>query len=563
LEWLVVDDYSSWWLIAPIIHPKFKEATRFIDRILSLIEKLKITEFRLESYFDKTDIIKQICDLKGISFTISKNDYLLFQRKQTLKQFFKKYGYRKITKQKWKNRLNLFKKKYSFNIIPSNYALITSPGLYRREAWDPNIQKTKNEEFFIKPIIDELNSKNMPTLLIDLDYTFRGTTKILNERLDDKLPCIPIEFLLTSSRSNNINSKLNLLKNSINEMKNQNVEAVFEYKNISVWNYVKSIFDDIFLEPHLPTYLHLIESAYEFFKKSKPNVIIQVYEVGPYAKSLEIAAQKLQIRTIGVQHGLIPTDTPDYIFKELRKPDFLLGNIIPDLTFVFGDYYKKILVEHSAYPDDSIESIGHPSFFNIHKIKKILSRDQILNKYHLNDKKIILLPFSFRFTYITNSPDRILLDELYKGLKDSEDTIVLVRPHPGDKFNQDVLQQICPSKNFICSNASLFEDLTLCDLVVIAPISTVSSEAAIFEKPIFFVNVLDDDILESINPVYHELILNDVVKLIPKKDLIQSISSIKKGELWNTSSSSKRAQFLTSFFNLERKPNLFQLIYPD
>jgi len=562
LEWFYIDDYSSWWLVAPIIHPKFKEATRFIDRIFSLIEKFSVTSIKLEAFFDKSNIVQNICKLKGISFEISRSDYFSFTQKQRLKNSVKKLRYKKITKKKWEKRLDVYNRRSQKKKIPSNCALITSPGIYRRETWDPITKQTKNEEFFIKPIIDELALHNISTLLIDLDYTFRGTTRILQERLSEKIQCMPIETLITKLKSKNVQNQLEILKKSLAHMKKHNVEHAFEYKGISVWNYIKIVFEDIFLEPNLPTYLHLIETATEFFKETKPNILIQVYEVGPYAKALEIAARKTNIRTIGVQHGLIPTDTPDYIFNELRTKDFSLGNFIPDLTLVFGNYYKKILVENSAYPNNSVMPMGNPSFYNIKEIKKIITREQILSKYKIDDKKIVLFPFSFRFTYITNSPDRILLEELYKSLQNNDDVIVVVRPHPGDKFNQKTLQEICPCNNFVCSKVSLIEDLILCDLVVIAPVSTVSSEAALLEKPVFFVDVLEENVLESVNPVYHELISNDVVKLVTKKELFTNIMSIKKGELWKTSSSKKRTEFVNSFFNINEKTNLFNLIYP-
>lgn len=563
LEWFSIDDYSAWWLVAPIIHPRFKEATRFIDRIFSIVKKFNVTSFKLESYFDKKILVEQICKSKGISFEISNSSYNVYLSKQKLKNLTKKTGYKKINKQKSKKRLDLYKKNPIKKEFLSDFALITSPGVYRRETWDPIEKKSKNDEFFIKPIIDELKLHDVSTLLIDLDYTFRGTTKALEERLLEKTPCMPIEELLDKPKSKNVLKQLDDLEKSILEMQKHDTEKIFQYNGISIWQYIKPVFDDIFLEPNLPTYLHLIDSAAEFFKQTKPNVLIQVYEVGPYAKALEIASKKNNIRTIGIQHGLIPTDTPDYMFKELRTKNFLLGNLIPDLTLVFGNYYKKILVENSVYPNNSIAPMGNPSFYNIKEIKKTLTRKEIISKYKIEDKKIVLFPFSFRFAYITNSPDRILLNELYKDFKNNDEVIVLVRPHPGDDFNEKTLQEICPSKNFICSKASLLEDLILSDLVIIAPVSTVSSEAAILEKPVFFVDVLEENISESVNPVYHQLISNEVVKLISKKEIVSNIMRVKKGELWKTSSSIKRKEFLNSFFNIGEKPNLFSLIYPE
>ena len=106
LEWFLLDDFSSWWLVAPIIHPKFKEATRFIDRILSLIEKNNVTSIRLESFFDKKNLIEQICSMKKIDFSFSKTNYIIYSQKQKLKHSLNKKRYKKITDTKFKKRLD-------------------------------------------------------------------------------------------------------------------------------------------------------------------------------------------------------------------------------------------------------------------------------------------------------------------------------------------------------------------------------------------------------------------------------------------------------------------------
>ena len=169
---------------------------------------------------------------------------------------------------------------------------------------------------------------------------------------------------------------------------------------------------------------------------------------------------------------------------------------------------------------------------------------------------------SFRFSSISNSPDKLILAELYKLFKHDAETIILVRPHPGDDFSQTILDRICPEENFLCSTTSLFEDITLCDIVIQSPISTVGTEAAIFEKPVFFVDVLDENVSESMNPVYHTLLESKVVKLIHKTEIKSIISSIEKGVLWNKDST-ERTKFLSEFFNLDKKINLFNLIFSE
>jgi len=447
-------------------------------------------------------------------------------------------------------------------LFPENYSLISSPGIYRRMGWDHTTQQSKKIEFFIGPIIDELIKSDTSILLLDLDYTFIGNTLHLEERLSEEIPCIPVEFLLKQPKSSQTISNLKKLQESIQKMKNENMHDAFMYKGVSLWNYLKPIFDEIFFEPNLPTYLHLIDVATNFFKTHPPKVLIQVYESGPYAKSLQIAASKYNIRTIGVQHGLIPTDTPDYIFKELQSATLKEGNMIPDYTFVFGDYYKKILNEISVYPYDSVISTGHPSFFNLNEIQKSLDLEKILKKYDIKNKKIILFPLSFRFSYVENSPDKIILNELYKIFKNKPETIILVRPHPGDDFSQTILDKICPESNYICSTTSLFEDLTLCDIVIQSPISTVSSEAVIFEKPVFFVNVLEKNISENMDPVYHKLLEHYLVKLIDKKDIKSTISSFENNYL-DDNLITQNDNFISDFFNLNQKPNFFKLLFSD
>ena len=152
----------------------------------------------------------------------------------------------------------------------------------------------------------------------------------------------------------------------------------------------------------------------------KPKAIIQVYETGTYAKAFEIVSKKLGIKSIAIQHGLIPTDFPEYICKEIQNENFPLGNFIPDKTLVYGNYYKKILTEIGQYPKDKVEVIGHPTYFDFEKMKNLLNKQEIMEKNNLDNKKIILFPLSMRFFYIKNSPDN---RSYFASSKKIEDTL--------------------------------------------------------------------------------------------------------------------------------------------
>jgi len=462
--------------------------------------------------------------------------------------------YKKINKQKIKKRIDCLDKKELLKTEP-NSTIITAPGIYRRNSYDYNTKKSKKEEFFIQPILNVLNENNFPTICFDLDYTFRGDTEALKERLSSKFNWQPIEILLQGPKENDAKKIISILNRQFRNFKKNNLNSVFIYKDVSLWEFLSPIFEEIFYEPNLPTYVNLIHKLEKFFRQIKPRLIVQVYETGPFAKAMEVVAKKLGIKTIGIQHGVIPSDNADYIINEIKSEKFPYGNVIPDITFVFGDYYKKLLTEKGSYPTEKVVTIGNPSYFDIEKIKKSFNRTDLLTKYNFPDKKIILLPLSFRFFYYKNNPDRILLDSLYKKFK-TDDVIVLVRPHPGDYLNQQLLEKYYPSKNFKISNATLVEDLFLSDVVIVLPISSVSMEAVLFEKPLILANVIIKNSESNFDEVYNELIKSKVALLSTLEEIPKAIKSIKKGDLWKMSDSADREKFLYSFFNYGEKVDL-------
>lgn len=559
LEWFAIDQISYWWFAAPILHPKYNEAKLFIQRFSAFIDKNSINQIKLEGIFDKTDLIKQIAKQRNIKIKISYK-YFPYLVKSRIKKLVKKTIYKKIMREKIKKRDFVFNKFSQSTKIPKNPVIITSPDIYRRETYDFVNEKSKQEEFFIKPFLNIFKKNKIETFCFDLDYTLKGTTNILEERLKTSINWMPIDTILKKPKSKKTIKTISLLKNSIDDLIKSGKDNILIYDNISLTKYLKQNFEDLFLEPNLPTYIHLMELLEDHLQKIKPRAIIQVYETGTYAKTFEIVAKKLGIKTLAIQHGLIPTDFPEYICKEINSKKFPLGNFIPDKTLVYGKYYKKILTEIGTYPEEKVEVIGHPSYFNFEETKKLFNKSEILKKNSFNDEKIILFPLSMRFFYIQNSPDRILLNTLFKEFKNNPDVKILVRPHPGDVLDQDILNNFFPNNNFIISKNTLFEDIIMSDIVVILPISSVSSEIPIFEKPLLLVNVENDNSIKSIDDAYLQLVEHDVAQLISLSNLTSTINSIEKNEIWKKTESKKRIKFLEDYFNYENSVDILSLI---
>lgn len=563
MEWFEVDGTSFWWFVHPTIYPKYNEAILFINRLSSFLEIDPTDRLELKGAFDKLSIVKELCNQKQISLKISQRKFLVFKLTNFAKNLMKKYAYKKITEQKHKKRLECFARKKSYQNPLQNCVIITSAGFYRREVYSVQSRQAERQEFILQPILDLLSQNKIPTLCFDLDYTFRGETRALEERLDTKFNWIPIEIILKKPKQKFVKESLSKLKTSIQKMHQDDIEGIFMYKNISIWKYLKPTFDQIFFEPYLPTYLHLSKELEGFFEATKPEALIQIYETGPYAKAFEIVAKKFGVRTIGLQHGLIYDGNPDYTHREIQSNKIPLGYPIPNFTLVFGNHYKKVLTENGYYPTDKVVVIGNLAFHNIDKIKHILNRDKILRVYNLVDKKIILVALAFSlFKGIKNNPDHALLEHLYKGLKDQNEVILLIRPHPSDSADfGNKLNELFPTTNFVPSKCTLFEDIFISDAVV-TTISAVGVDSVIFEKPVIFAN-LGGNTNTTFSAMQKDMIEHEVALSCSKEELTDKILSIKKGELWTAETSQKRKEFLESYFNLGGTIDLLKLICGD
>ena len=557
-EWFEIDDFSAWWLISPTIHAKYKEAFLFIERFNNLIDKKSISSIELYGCLDKIELVKSICETKKIPLKIKSKNYPIFLLKNKTKKIIKKLAYKKIAKEKIQKRVEYFKENKTISEIPSMPYIITSPGIFRRESISTD-GKLMDREFFIQEILDNFSKNKEPYMCIDFDYTLRGETETLKKRLKDGINWIPMEYFLKNDKNETLDNQIKKLKNIKNELVKNGLPEIFTFQNVPMWNYLKPIFDEMFFDPYLPLYLRLIDTFEEFLKQVKPKAIIQVYEAGPFAKSMEIASQRLGIKTIAIQHAQIPFDYPDYIFKEVKNKNLSFGNPIPDFTFVFGQYHKELLSRQGSYPPEKLVVAGNSNLTYIDRIKQNLDRDKILKKYVISNKKIILVPLSFRYVTYKTSGDKFMLDILFENLKDDESVIVLVRPHPGDSLDQKILSLDYPSKNFVCSTSSLFEDFIISDVVMLLPLSTIAAEAVIFEKPIILINIVDDND-SKFDPNFQFLLKNNLAISTSINNLISNLNFVINKEI-STIDHSMQDNFLHKFFNFDKKCDYVSEIY--
>ena len=72
VDWFSINDISYWWLISAVIYPKFNEVVFFIDRFTSLLEETNPDKVIINGFFDKFEIITQLCKKQNVKIEFDK-----------------------------------------------------------------------------------------------------------------------------------------------------------------------------------------------------------------------------------------------------------------------------------------------------------------------------------------------------------------------------------------------------------------------------------------------------------------------------------------------------------
>ena len=134
-----------------------------------------------------------------------------------MKDLYRPNAFKKITDKKTKKRLEVYKNHSKKLSLEKNSVIITSPGIYRRYMSDYNSGEVKKQEFVLQAILDLLYKNQIPTICFDLDYTFHGETKSLQERLQNQHTWVPIEILLQKPKSAKTQEILEFLQKSFSK----------------------------------------------------------------------------------------------------------------------------------------------------------------------------------------------------------------------------------------------------------------------------------------------------------------------------------------------------------
>ena len=527
-------NFSMWWFFYTQIFDQFHKTISFVLKFSEFLENTKPNLVEIRDNFEVYPIIKQLCETKKIKIKISSLKLKKFNAKKKTNNYIKKKGSKIITERKIKNRIRIFHKKKKSLPNFDNKILFAVPNTYRREIFDLDSGRTIRGEYLVSEIINMIK-KNEEIVCIDLFSQVMQDDSILQERLESNLEWLPVEIFFK-----NVNQKEHsiFLKKFHKIISSSEFQNYFHYNGVSLWRQLEDVFRKMEHAPYIPYWLTLVDSLTRYFSSVKPKAIFLPYETGPLALAFIVAASRLGIKTIGIQHGIITEYESAYSHQKFASKEFPFGFINPNKLLVFGEITKEILNQNN-YPEERLEIFGNPTFFHLEEMKKILNANILYKKYGLqkNLKIISFIPPALIEYYESGSKynyNTQVLNKLLEQFRNKMEFLVLIKPHPRDdiKFYEKILEENGVSNARIIQGNLL--ELLFMSSVVVSTFSNAIMDSLCFKKPIVQVTFdnlevhLPHDSFDAVIKTTLSNLSNDIKEILSNDD--KRTALIKKAE---------------------------------
>ena len=534
---------SIWWMIYPSLMPVINKIINFIHKFQILLNKEKPSKIIVEN-FAYFDLIEQICKSQKIKLVYSRSSLLSYLLTKKTKIYLQKYRFQKITNSKINFRKKLFlKQKRSIPSLTDKIVFITPSSSWKHIS-NSNVKHGEDKWYNLINLLKQTKD----VVCIDLDYNFHGNNDVLKEKMNDENFWFPMESIL-ESRFFKLNEHKSFFKN-YNKLINQNqFQNLFNFKGISLWFQLKDFFNMMTFSPYIPLFLKLLDSTQAFFAKNQPNSVFLTYENGSLAQCFVASLIKLNVKSIGLQHGIIYKNSSNYVFDNFYTTDNPLGFPLPDFLLLFGDYAKQVL-KQSNYPIERLITFGNSFFFNLENIKRKFDNEKLFLKHGINkNQKIILfttgrMQRKYQATQGNYDYDEKIWEYLLENFGGNDDYFLFLKPHPTE-YDVKIYEEILKKSTF--SNAKVIQDdlfeLISISSIIVSVFSTTMIDALCFNKN--SIQVIFDNIKW---PILKDK--SDVISVSELYDLSKTIVDILEDKNLRNLLSKNRINFIKNHYNL-------------
>ncbi|MEF8848443.1 MAG: UDP-N-acetylglucosamine 2-epimerase [Candidatus Thermoplasmatota archaeon] len=226
-------------------------------------------------------------------------------------------------------------------------------------------------------------------------------------------------------------------------------------------------------------------------KKVKPKSIFLTCEYCSFHREFTYIAKQNNILVFALQHGVIHPEHKAYIFKDKD-----IRSILPDITFVYGEYHKKLLCNESVYKPSEVVITGQPRYDILYYADKIYSKNDFKKSYNIpSNHKIVLWTTQSHASIVDDEENLLNFETVFNSIRKMKNITLIVKQHPNEpeKYTQMIKktqQMFDVDILLVPKNSDTFEQLYACD-VMITRDSTTALEAIALDKPVLILNISD------------------------------------------------------------------------
>ena len=252
-----------------------------------------------------------------------------------------------------------------------------------------------------------------------------------------------------------------------------NEDAVFRSLfELSKFEIIRYCFSALF------TFILYHSANKNLLRKKSPLAALVLYETGPFEKIFIRACREERVKTVGIMHGIIHPYHLDYN----RKYVDIEAAMIPDCTFVWGEYANRVLTEMSNYPRSSVTVTG-----NLAPSKKKNGQPYVPPKESIGRKTVGVISTSYPYSELTEEKAYLYHKDLYEYATVNESVELIIKLHPGEPITiHNRLRKEYPSGRIQVhrnmDSAMFFESS---DIIVGITYSTMLYDALRWKKRLF------------------------------------------------------------------------------
>jgi len=203
--------------------------------------------------------------------------------------------------------------------------------------------------------------------------------------------------------------------------------------------------------------------------------------------------------TLAIQHGNITPSHQGYMYTsdEISEAGSEKSPYcpMPDKMAVFGPYFKHLLTNVSAYPENSVIVTGQPRYDVLDTLQKRYTKESILNQYGIDAEKKIIL-WTTQCIGISDEENIKNFQAVRATMDELDDAAIIIKQHPreGGKYTQMISQYLNLPRDdifLVPKTADTFSLIRACD-VMMTKWSTTAIEALALDKPLIIMNMGDD-----------------------------------------------------------------------